>query len=383
MTTANGGVVTTVKVVDHGPDEFKWNLVVTGDGFTLNELGDFLAVVDDFVAYLQTPDANPISSPLTWDCVNVHRIDVVSDESGADNPDCDGTLVATYFDAALCVNGVPRVLVVDQQLVIDTADAEVPEWDVVLVLVNSTAYGVGAPAGTGGGLAAATLTAGNAGALHELGHAAFGLADEYEYFAGCNSGETTQDTYNGAEPVEPNVTAATTLVALKWASHVDAATPVPTTQNPDCGACDDQPSPVAAGAVGLFEGARYFHCGLSRPAFDCRMRTSATGFCEVCVAAILDVVFVQTGSSPCLVASAVYGDPRHPDVETLRRWRDRHLAPGAPWRPAMRLLAAGYGRAGPVLARLVQPRPRLARLLRARVLAPFAAALRRRERTVP
>jgi IgA Peptidase M64 len=140
---------------------------------------------------------------------------------------------------------------------------------------------------------------------------------------------------------------------------------------------------VTAGTVGLFEGAKYFHCGLSRPEFDCRMRTSATGFCAVCRPVILDVIFVQTRSSPCLVASAVYGDPRHPDVETLRRWRDRHLAPGAAWIPAMRLLVAGYGRAGPVLARLVQPRPRLARLLRARVLAPFAAALLWRERAVP
>jgi hypothetical protein len=60
-------VVATVKVADHGPDEFKWNRSppVTG---SLNELP--VAVVDDFVAYLQ-PLRQPIP-PLTRDRVNVH-----------------------------------------------------------------------------------------------------------------------------------------------------------------------------------------------------------------------------------------------------------------------------------------------------------------------
>jgi hypothetical protein len=240
----------------------------------------------------------------------------VSDQSGADNPDCDGTLVDTYFDAALCVNGVPRVLVVDYQLVFTTADAEVPEWDAVSVLVNSTDYGVGAPPGTGGGLAAATLSAGNAGALHELGHAAFGLADEYEYFAGCNSGETTQDTYNGAEPLEPNVTAATTLGTLKWAGHVDPATQVPTTQNTDCGRCDDQPSPVAPGTVGLFEGAGYFHCGLYRPEFDCRRRRAA----------------------PARADGALMARVTAEQVERLRRFADEEAARTARGRHWLQLL---------------------------------------------
>lgn len=379
MGTSDGGVVTVVKLVDHGPDEDKWNLVVTGDGFTLAELGDFVPVVDDFVAFLQTPDANPLSAPLTWDCINVHRLDVVSDESGGDNPNCDGTTVATYYDAEFCVGQVERTLVVNETIVLDTVNTEVPEWDAILVIVNSTAYGLAAR----GGVAAVSLAVSEGGALHELGHSAFGLADEYQYLEGCDSGETTQDLYAGVEPSEPNVTTDTTLATLKWASYVDAGTPIPTLENPDCTTCDLQPSPVAVGTVGLFEGARYFHCGLFRPEFDCRMRTSTTGFCAVCRPVITDVIFVQTGASPCLVATAVYGDPRHPDVETLRRWRDRHLARGAPGRPAMRLLAATYARVGPVLAHRVQPRPRLARLLRARMLAPLAGALRRRERTVP
>jgi IgA Peptidase M64 len=378
MGTSDGGVVATVKVLDHGPDAQNWNLVITGDGFTLNELGSFVTVVDDFVSFLQTQV--PFNGAYTWDKVNVHRIDVRSDESGADNPNCDGTTVATYFDTEFCVNGVERLLAGDETLAIDTANVEVPEWDALLVFVNSAVRG----GQTRGGVAFRSLSADvNNGALHELGHAAFGLADEYPYSEGCDSGETGHDTYTGSEPGEPNVTASSDLATLeanqKWAAYVDAGTSIPTTENSDCTECDTQANPVAAGTVGLFEGARYFHCGLFRPEYDCRMRNNSFAFCAVCAGVIITEIAV---GAPCWVTTAVYGDPLHPDVVTLRRWRDRHLAPGARGVSAMRLLAAGYARVGPVLARLTQPRPDLARLLRTWVFAPWARALRRREGTV-
>jgi hypothetical protein len=162
--------------------------------------------------------------------------------------------------------------------------------------------------------------------LHELGHGAFGLADEYCYEAG---------SYTGSEPLEPNVTAVNTLTGLKWASLVVPTTPIPTTTNPDltCLTCDTQPSPVAVGTVGLFEGAEYVACGCYRPEYNCLMRT--------------------------------------------------FYVPGARGAPAMRLLVAGYLWVSPFLARITRSRPRLARLLRARVFAPWARLLRRGEGTVP
>ena len=61
-------------------------------------------------------------------------------------------------------------------------------------------------------------------AVHELGHSAFGLADEYAFYAGCGSGEADHDVHIGLEPVEPNVTtffgASPNLAILKWASLV-------------------------------------------------------------------------------------------------------------------------------------------------------------------
>jgi hypothetical protein len=377
MGTSDGTVLGPTKVVDHGPDQDKWNLVIAGDGFTSAELPAFEAVVDDFVAFLQ--GVSPFNGALTWDWINVHRLDVESDESGADNPGCDGTLVDTYFDAEFCVNGIDRTVVVDENIVIDEATTHVPEWDALLVFVNSTATG-----GTArGGVAVDSLDPSNLhfSTVHELGHAAFGLADEYDYYAGCNSGETDQDVYDLAtlgEPPEPNVSASGT--SPKWASRIDPATPTPTTSNPDCTQCDPlQTSPVPTDTIGAFEGARYYHCGCFRPEFTCRMRSSFDPFCAVCVSAILDsIVLSGVTGSPCFVAGAVYGDPLHPDAVTLRAWRDEHLRAGARGRRAMRALVAAYGRIGPPLARATRSRPHAARLLRTRVFVPWAAALRRR-----
>ena len=260
MGTINGSVVATIKIVDHGPDEDKWNLAITGDGFTLDELGDFADVVDNFVAYMQT--VSPFSYSLHWDKVNIHRIDVESDDSGADHPGCDQNIeVDTYYDAEFCAGGVERRLSVDETIAMDTANIHVPEWDAVLVFVNSNEFGGSAS----GSVATASLAINEWGALHEVGHAGFGLADEY-----C-----TEDggVYSGSEPSEPNVTA--TLTPLKWQLYVDVATPIPTTSNPDATGltCDAQPSPVADGTVGAFEGAKYVGRGLYRPEYDCLMRT--------------------------------------------------------------------------------------------------------------
>lgn len=83
----------------------------------------------------------------------------------------------------------------------------------------------------------------------------------------------------------------------------------------------------------------------------------------------------------CFVASAVYWDAQHPDVAVLRAWRDNHLIPGANGRTAMRGLETAYKRVGPPLAEAVRRHPRLSCGLRRYLFAPFAAWLRRRNRS--
>ena len=48
--------------------------------------------------------------------------------------------VDTYFDASLGSGDVDRALTINQTTAIDTANAEFPEWDAMLVLVNTTQY---------------------------------------------------------------------------------------------------------------------------------------------------------------------------------------------------------------------------------------------------
>ena len=379
MGSADGTVVGSTKVVDHGADKDKWNLVVLGDGFRAADQAAYEAAVTTLVNTLNT--TAPFDA--SWDRVNVHRVDVHSTQAGADNPATCGdgstpaggtaTTVATYFDSSFCNSGIRRLLVCDAALAVTTANAQVSGWDAILVVVNSTEYG-----GSGGQVAVYSLApAALEIALHETGHSAFGLADEYEYYAGCSSGEAGHDRHDATEPTEPNVTIETDRAKIKWRHLIDAGTAVPTTRNADCSKCDPQANPVAVGTIGLFEGAHYAHCGAFRPAFDCRMRTIGQPYCKVCQERIR-AKLGATSKSTCFVATAVYGDGLHPDVVTLRGWRDRRLAPDARGRRAMQGLAVTYERVGPPLARRLAGHPRLAVPIRRAVFAPLARVIRRR-----
>ena len=186
----------------------------------------------------------------------------------------------------------------DQTIARDVLDTHVPEWDVAVVLVNSTD-----PGGSGGGIATAAMSAGwITTTLHELGHSAFALADEYDYWAGCGV-DTDRDVAPAGEPSQSNVTTATTRSALKWRHLVDSLTPVPTMENPDCTQCDRRPNVLSDDTtIGLYEGAQYYHCGRYRPAYNCLMRNLNEHFCRVCVEAIHDTLRPFFGASPTLAA---------------------------------------------------------------------------------
>jgi hypothetical protein len=276
MGAADGRVIGTTKIVDNGDAAARWNLVIVAEGYRETELPHFATDAQSFVDTLGvTPPFDGLMRAL-----NVYRVDVASTDSGADDPIAcggSGATPATFFDASFCANGIQRLLVVDNLAVFNAVNAEVPEWHMVLVIVNSIVYG-----GSGGQVAVFSLAGGaNEIALHEMGHTAFGLADEYEFYAGCGV-DTDRDLHPAVEPTQPNVTIDANRDTIKWGSLIAAATPVPTTSNPDCALCDPQPSPVSAGTVGAFEGAHYYHCGAFRPAFDCRMRALGQPFCPVC-----------------------------------------------------------------------------------------------------
>ena len=291
MGAADGFISGTQKIVDHGPNSQRYNIVILGDGYRVAEMNKYHADVQGFVDFLRA------TAPFgdLWCGINIHRVDVVSTDSGADDPaTCgdhsvgSGTLARTYFDATFCSgNLVRRLLTCDSISARNVALTQVPEAHVTLVVVNSTAYG-----GSGGAVATFSMAAGAAEiAIHEMGHTAFGFADEYETYAGCASGETGHNVYPGGEPVEPNVTVNTQPNAIKWKAVLSSQTDaLPTTVNADPTKCDPQANPRAANYVGAYEGARYFHGGCYRAAYDCRMRTLGAPFCNVCQKVIRDTL---------------------------------------------------------------------------------------------
>lgn len=286
MGSSDGTVQSINKILDNGPDAPRMNVVLVAEGFASTEQTTFNNLCDDFVAALQAETWYPILG----DAINVHRLNVESDDSGTDEPlTCpdgesgSGTTVDTYFDAKFCNSGVWRCLWGDSSLVRNTLDTWLPAWDVGIVLVNTTGHG-GCASGN------VSFTSVRSGweniALHEMGHN-FGLADEYHYWEGCGSGETGHDNAPTAEPTAPNITTETNRDDLKWRHLLTPGVPVPTMENPDCTQCDNRANVLSDdNAIGLFEGAGYYHCGLYRGVYRCRMRNSGNPFCRVCAEAI-------------------------------------------------------------------------------------------------
>lgn len=273
MGVSDGYVVGSTKIVDHGPNNLRWNLVIIGDGYRATELTQYHTDVQNFLTTLR---ATPPYDELFCG-INVHRVDVVSTESGADDPGCAGGAAVTantYFDATFCTmfagSPLDRLLSVNTALALSVATAQVPLRHQVLCIVNSSKYG-----GSGGTIATCSTNGAAAQiAIHEIGHSAYGLADEY----GGNGAGTP-----AGEPGQPNVTRDTNRATNKWRDLIAATTPMPSRCDATCvgSTCVPPASPPAAGAVGTYEGAIYSNCNTYRPLPSCYMRDYGP-FCPVC-----------------------------------------------------------------------------------------------------
>ncbi|MBC8029138.1 MAG: hypothetical protein H7Z16_03425 [Pyrinomonadaceae bacterium] len=282
MGTSDGKVKGSTKIVDAGPNTQRWNVAIVSEGYRESEMGQFAADAQQF--------ANTLLAAAPFDrlraAINIHRVDVTSTDSGAKDPKCGtsggtGAKPKTYFDASFCTQGIRRLLVGNSGRVMNVVKKLVPQVHIALLEVNSPIHG-----GSGGSVATFSKAPGAVEiALHELGHTAFSLADEYEYSRDCRQGG--HEKHSQSEPSQPNITTNKNRATTKWARLIKATTAVPTTVNANCKVCDPQPTPVPAGTVGLFEGADYFHCRVYRPEFDCRMRNIGMPFCAVCQQAIV------------------------------------------------------------------------------------------------
>lgn len=243
MVTAMAAASSTT-ILETGPSNARMDYVFVGDGYTAAEMtkwhADAKKVIDGFLA-------DPLFAANRAN-MNVRRVDIASNQSGVDEPDrgiyrdtaMDGNFNCYNIARLLCVNNTKVYNVVGSVLAPD-------KRDVIIVISNSTRYG-----GSGGAVATLSMHASSTEvALHEIGHTAFAMADEYEYGT-CNT---------SAEPTEGNVSLNRTR-SVKWGGLVAASTPMPTTAGS-----------VPNGTVGAFQGGRYCTSGMYRPTENSRMRT--------------------------------------------------------------------------------------------------------------
>lgn len=233
-----------VTLRDNGSPSNRVDLTLVGDGYSSESIGDFAVHAENIVASIFA--AEPFNRYA--ELFNVHRVDVISNESGVDH-DPQGVLKDTALDMGYYCGGTARALCVNTGKV-QAAASEAPGADQMLAVANSTSYGgVGYPS-----LNIGTVAGNNSSSvettLHELGHSFADLADEYFY--------QPATTWGGGEPPEANVSLLQTAELnaqerkwFRWLNHPD---------------------------IGSFEGGKYATYGIYRPMENSKMRSLGRPF---------------------------------------------------------------------------------------------------------
>lgn len=217
-----------------GPPGEYFNLVILGDGYTMEQQGKFIEDAQKVARglFLVQPFA------AMKDSVNVFAVKVTSNQSGAAvNPQ---NMIDNYFGSSFWSYGIERLLYSwYQHKIADVLAVNTPFYDVGAVMVNDPTYG-----GSGGNFAIfSTHEQSIEIFLHELGHTFGGLADEY--WAGPSYAAEL-----------PNMTRNNDPLTIRWKEFLY--------QN----------------GVGIFPyegGAGWF-----RPHENCKMRFLGNPFCDVC-----------------------------------------------------------------------------------------------------
>lgn len=250
-----------------GASAQRMDIVLIGDGYASADQSKWIA------------DAKKINDGILADplfaayrnSINIRRVDIVSPQSGVSE---GGVTRNTALGTVIGCYGIDRLVCADENKVF-TAVGSVTAGDardVIIVVANSTTYG-----GAGGNIGTMTMHPQSIEiALHEIGHTAFKLADEYDYGT-CDA---------STEPSEANATRASTRSTAKWASKISASTTVPTPAGS-----------YANGTVGLFVGAKYCTSGLYRPTENSRMRALGQPWHAVNEARAAQVFTSYTGGS--------------------------------------------------------------------------------------
>ncbi len=301
-----------VAIENNGDPATKVDLLLLGDGYTIDEQDAFLEKARELTEELFA------TSPFLErrSDFNVWALAPPSGQSGVSRPSTniyrDSPVGATY-DAFRS----ERYVLTNNNNDWRRIASSVP-YDFVEILTNSDVYG-------GGGIyglfstAAANSEWASYLFIHEFGHHFAGLADEY-----YTSSVAYESPTEIIEPYEPNVTALLDPDNLKWKKFADSDTPLPTpwpkaeyeshslayqarranmrkenVPESKMNKLFRDSQEIVAGMfskaeyrdhIGAFEGAMYQAQGYYRSELNCIMFTRTHDFCKVCAAAIEQVI---------------------------------------------------------------------------------------------
>ena len=258
-------VSTVETIVNSGAPANRVDIVIMGDGYTSADIAAYRTKVRDFVGWMF--EYEPFAEYKNY--FNVHRIDVVSKQSGVDNDPTNGIKKDTALNSYYWCGGTQRLICTDIARTALVAKAA-PAVDQRVVLIKSNTWGgAGYP---GIGLCTAADGFGRSTSyvmIHELGHALGKLADEYDY-----DGATTW-TYG--EPGERNVSIyqATSMAAneVKWYRWLN------------------ENNSSYNGLISTYEGADYSRYGIYRPTKTSAMRSSGYPFNLVSIEALIGEIY--------------------------------------------------------------------------------------------
>jgi hypothetical protein len=227
------------------------DIVYVGDGYTAAEIAAYVTHVDA----IQPTFFNKEPFDTYENYFTVHRVDVVSNESGVDNDPNQGVERDTAMDMQYWCNGTERLLCVSVFKATSFAN-NAPDVDQIVAIANSSKYGGAGYSSSNLGTAAATNGAAIEIVLHELGHSFGNLADEYTYGG--------RQTYQGGEPGSANLSILnSTQMAnqmAKWFRWLGVN------------------DPQFDGLVGTYEGGGYSEQGIYRPTNNSLMRNLGRPF---------------------------------------------------------------------------------------------------------
>jgi len=255
-----GATITTAEtfetVTSNGAVQNRVDIAILGDGYTAAQMDKYRADVQQFLQGVFQQE--PYREYQRY--YNVHRIDVVSNQSGADHSDrSPQVFVDTALDGAFNCSNIQRLVCVNNTKVNQVIARTLPSsayYDVILILVNDPEYG-----GSGGSLAvASTHPSAVELILHEVGHSFGLLADEYTGGGpSCNP---------NVEPSQANATRQTVRELIKWNAWISPATPIPTMT-------------TTAALPGLYVGSKYCDTGLYRPTYNSKMNSLGVPFEQI------------------------------------------------------------------------------------------------------